>query len=235
MRRLAPFFSYYGSKHRSIGRYPRPSFGKIIEPFAGSAAYVTRYFWLNVTLYEVDPGIAGLWRYLIRVGSDEVRSIPLLGPEEVLDDLRCSEEGKLLVSRWLNKGTTHRCETPTSWMRSGKYARQFWGEEIRERVARQVEHIRHWKVVEASYETALDEKATWFVDPPYEGRKGRYYRNRVKDFGSLAEWCMGRRGQVIVCEAGGSWMLFRATGKVRSTKGYSPEAIWTRDDAALFA
>jgi hypothetical protein len=57
--RLRPFFSYYGSKHRIIDKYPAPVHGRIVEPFAGSAAYATRYYWLPVTLYDANPKITG--------------------------------------------------------------------------------------------------------------------------------------------------------------------------------
>src|SRR3546814_17471923 len=78
MPRLLPPFPFYGSKYRSITRYPVPRFDRIIEPFAGSASYSIWHGARDVVLVEKDPIIAGLWRYLISVSPDEVRRLPLL-------------------------------------------------------------------------------------------------------------------------------------------------------------
>ena len=35
-------WSYYGSKSKIINKYPEPLYGKVIEPFAGTARYAMR-------------------------------------------------------------------------------------------------------------------------------------------------------------------------------------------------
>ena len=55
-----------------------------------------------------------------------------------------------------------------------------------------------------------NEKATWFIDPPYQFG-GKYYRHNGKkiDYEFLGEWCKNRDGQVIVCENHkADWMEF---------------------------
>ncbi len=53
-------FSYYGSKSKVVDLYPSPKFGKIIEPFAGSARYSLKYFDRDVLL--VDK-----WEVIIKI------------------------------------------------------------------------------------------------------------------------------------------------------------------------
>jgi hypothetical protein len=231
--RLAPFFSFYGAKHRSAGRYPAPEHDVIVEPFAGSAGYACRYPDRAVVLVERDPVIAALWRFLIAVRPDEVRRIP--AAVEDVDTLAVPEH-RALVGFWLAKGQAAPARRPSAWCRSGLYARQFWGEAIRERVASQVEAIRHWRVIEGDYTAAPDAVASWFVDPPYQ-RAGRHYRfgSDGIDFARLGAWCASRRGQVVVCEANGAdWLPFEALGSFKSNRRhrFSAEAVWLRETAA---
>lgn len=231
--KLRPFFCFYGGKWRSAPRYPAPQHETIVEPFAGAAGYSTRYPDRRVILVEKDPVIAALWRFLIRVSADEVRRISLLGPDQTVDDLNVCEEARSLVGFWLNRAVKYPGRKPCAWMRDEKWARYFWGESVRERIASQVEHIRHWRVIEGSYESAPDVAATWFVDPPYQ-QAGRGYRcsSRDIDFANLGTWCRSLRGQVLVCEAlGADWLPFQAFGAIRSLRGYAGEALWRNRDA----
>lgn len=85
----------------------------------------------------------------------------------------------------------------------------FWSETIKLRLAGQVERIRHWTIIEGSWEQAPDTKAHWHVDPPYNGTSGRRYRYNSIDRASLANWCNRRRGFVQVCENdGATWLRF---------------------------
>ena len=235
MRRLRPFFSYYGSKWRLAPRYPNPFFPTIVEPFAGSAAYSLLHFHRGIVLYDSNSAVIEVWKYLIGVSAEEVRRLPLLQPEQTSDELTgIPHEARNLIGFWLSKGTAHVNKSPSAWMRSGKYDRQFWGAEIRERIASQVQYIRHWRVGGTDYRQARHEDVTWFVDPPYEGPKGRLYYGRNLDYTSLANWCEGLSGQVIVCEAAGaSWLPFEPFCVTRGTAaGRSEEAIWIRHSAA---
>lgn len=206
---LWPFFNFYGAKWRVALRYPPPRSNSIIEPFAGAAGYALRYHERCVTLVERDATIAALWSYLCRVSPSEVRAIPLLQADETIDDLGgVAEEARSLVGFWLNKGVSSPRRSPSAWMRSGIRPKSFWGVEIRERIASQVEAIRHWRVICGEHRAAPDVEATWFVDPPYE-QAGRWYRHVIDDYVALAGWCLSRRGHLIVCEQqGASWLPF---------------------------
>jgi 16S rRNA G966 N2-methylase RsmD len=229
---LRPFFSYYGGKWRAAPKYPAPRHGLIIEPFAGSAGYATRHHARNVLLVDADPIIAGLWQYLINVRASEIRGLPLA--VEATDTLAVAEEARWLIGFWLNKGASSPRKHPSAWMRSGIRPNCFWGEVVRDRIAWQVEQIRHWRVFRDTYSSLDEITATWFVDPPYQ-RAGKHYRCNVVSYAQLAYWCRHRPGQVIACEADGAdWLPFQTLASIKATagrgrSGRSAEVIWTND------
>lgn len=236
MSALRPFFTFYGGKWRAAPRYPKPTCDIIVEPFAGSAGYSLHYPEREVTLVERDSKIATLWRYLIAATPDEILTLPDVPVEQSVDDLDVSDAAKYLIGFWLNKGAAQPCKRPSAWMRSGIRPKSYWGPEVRKILASQVKRIAHWKVIEGDFSESPNVEGTWFVDPPYE-RSGTLYRHSSRniDFPSLAKWCVGRRGQVIVCEQeGATWLPFSALGNIKSTpgkrgKGVSKEVIWTTD------
>lgn len=210
--RLRPFFCYFGGKWTLAPRYPVPEHDRIVEPFAGSAGYATRYADREVVLVERAPVVAALWRWLIRVSADEVEALPLDVTAASL--ARLSAEARSLILFWCARGRTAPARAASSWMTQGRYPLSFWGETIRARIARQVSQIRHWRVIEGDYTAAPDVTATWFVDPPYvggveAGKRQRHYLARVDDYTALGRWTRGRRGLVIVCEqSGADWLPF---------------------------
>jgi 16S rRNA G966 N2-methylase RsmD len=123
-------------------------------------------------------------------------------------------------------------------MRQGVRPKSFWGSEIRERIAVQVEHIRHWRIIEGDYTAAPDGPATWFVDPPYSNPVGRRYRFSEVDYVALGEWVKGRDGHVIVCEnEGATWLPFKPFRKTKANESkhggkVSHEAIYETACAA---
>lgn len=238
---MRPFFTYTGGKWRLAPRYPAPAHDTIVEPFAGSAGYSLRYPEHDVILVDLDPQVATLWEYLIAASPEDILSLPLWheGEWDSTDDLVHLSEGEsLLIRGWLNKGTFGK--RPSSWMRSGEYDSQFWGPEIRDRVAAQVPHIKHWKVLHGPYDIAPDVVATWFIDPPYEVAGYTYdVGSETIDFPALGAWCRSRQGQVIVCEnVGASWLPFRPFADTHAMQagyrlGRSQEAVWINEEDLL--
>jgi hypothetical protein len=209
--------------------------GTIVEPFAGAAGYSTRYASRNVVLCDVDPIVVGMWRYLIRATAEELLALPDLPLGASVDDLALCQEARWLIGFWLNKGGSRPCKTPSAWMRSGLRPNSYWGAEVRSLLAGQIDAIRHWRVNLCDWREAPLVRATWFVDPPYQGA-GRLYRFGASaiDYAALGGWCRRLPGQVIVCEnEGASWLPFATTDKAISSVGRrsgctrrSFEAVW---------
>ncbi len=203
-------------------RYPVPAHATIIEPFAGAAGYSLRYPDRDVILVEKYPVIAGIWRYLIAVKESEIRAIPLV---DAVDDLPAwvPEEARNLIGFQMNCAHPTPCKTLSAGLKRNRANGRTiigWGERRRELVANQVEHIRHWKIIEGDYGNAPDAHATWFIDPPYNNRAGQYYKHCALDYTVLGDWCETRRGQVMVCEnVGAAWLPFQPFIKPKSTMG----------------
>jgi site-specific DNA-adenine methylase len=226
--KLKPFFSYFGSKWGSISKYPAPRHTYIIEPFAGSATYALHYSQNRILLVDKDEIICGVWDYLIRVSSDEILRLPDVNGS--VDDLNITQEAKWLIGFCLNKACTGPRKTPSKWLRSkAKPDASFWGDLKRQRIAEQIEYIRHWQIKQADYTEIENEEATWFIDPPYEFG-GHEYKcsNKNIDFDKLAEWCKERNGQAIVCEnTKATWLPFKPMKEMQGTMFKTTEAIWS--------
>lgn len=73
------------------------------------------------------------------------------------------------------------------------------------RIASDLHKIKHWRIFQKSYNTAPNELATWFIDPPYqqvqlrEGNTDRYPHWAV-DYNELTDFIKERKGLVIACE-----------------------------------
>lgn len=223
---LKPFFCYFGGKYRVARHYPKPYCRTIIEPFAGAAGYSVRYAHRKILLYDIDPLICGLWQYLISVSESEILSLPLDITNGV-DSLKVCQEAKWLIGFWLNKGTSRPRKTPAAWMREGTST--YWGEAIKDRISLQVQYIRHWRVFNQSYESIENQKASWFIDPPYQ-TAGKSYKHSSVDYKHLSNWAFQREGQLIVCEQkGATWMKFKPFRTITATRGTSEEVIYSKD------
>ena len=231
---LKPFFCLFGGKWRAAPHYSLPKYEKIIEPFAGGAGYSLRHAQKQIVLYDEDPIIAGVWDYLIHATRKEIQQLPI--EVESTTDLTLPQEAKWLIGFWLNKASVSPGKTPSAWMRAGIRPNSHWGEVIRQRIADQVNSIRHWKIHNIRHENALNERATWFIDPPYNCKAGRHYRYHDIDYSALACWCQKRIGQVIVCEIhGASWLPFKSFRTIKTTEGKygkssSREVVWENDN-----
>ena len=229
---MQPFWNYYGGKFRAAPRYPAPQFQTIVEPFAGAAGYSLRYADRAVTLVEKYPIVAEMWRYLIAVSPAEVRRIPVV---EHIDELPAwvPAGARALVGFTLTTAAASPRKSLTSGLRKLRASGRRlggWYAERRERVASQVERIRHWTIIEGDYTEAPNVEATWFIDPPYQFA-GSHYVHRLApyEYRLLADWCHLRRGQVMVCEnVGATWLPFKpfAASKSGPRTGVSQEALW---------
>jgi len=229
---LRPFWRYYGGKWRAAPRYPAPMYRTIVEPFAGAAGYAMRYYTHDVVLVEKYPVVAEIWRYLISADPQEIRATPA-GIVHVDELPAWVPQGlRHLIGFSMNAATVSPCRSLSAGQKkllAAGHTTQGWSTGMRERVASQVQHIRHWKLIEGDYTAAPDIEATWFVDPPYSNRAGSYYVHSDIDYNTLARWCERRVGQVLVCEnEGAQWLPFKpfAVFKAGVNGKGSREVLW---------
>ena len=237
---LRPFFSYYGAKFNISCLYPRPEHGRIVEPFAGSACYSLRYPDRQVVLCDEDPVIAGVWSYLIGASPSELAALPL-DVESVDDCHGIPQEARWLIGFWLGRARQQPARRVGTWMRQNgkdgtRYHSGFWGKSARDRICQQAPRIAHWRIIETCYRSAGfgDGAATWFIDPPYQGRAGRRYRmgSTRMDYPALADWCRILPGQVIVCEQDGArWLPFSPLVRSGGMRGKGQEVAWLSSGA----
>lgn len=217
---LRPFWRYYGGKWRSAPRYPGPVFDTVVEPFAGAAGYACRHYRRDVVLVDRSPIIAGIWRYLIAESAESILALPDIPEGGTVDDMDAPQEARWLAGFWCDNGVAAPRKSPSKWAREhGAEATSWsgWSWKVRQRVASQVDHIRHWRVIEGEYHDAPDVMGTWFVDPPYSTPAGMCYKEQPESFAALGEWCRSRQGQVIVCEQeGADWLPFEPHHSARS-------------------
>jgi len=219
--KLLPFFTFYGGKNRAARHYPEPARDLIVEPFAGSAGYSLNYPDRQVLLRDADPVIVATWQYLLGASAADILGLPDLQPGQTTDDLDVPPGARHLIGWWLNKGSATPKRKPSTFMLRYPQGGPYWGPGIRARIARQLPCIWHWRVECASWESAPDLDACWFIDPPYQ-RAGKHYRHDSDgiDYRKLAEWTRTRRGQVIACEADAAdWLPFRPLVAIDGMEG----------------
>lgn len=236
---LKPFFSYFGSKCTLSKKYPAPSKDILIEPFAGSACYSLHYPHKQVKLFDKYEVVCRIWDYLIHVSEEEILGLPLIDFDKSIDDYSICQEAKYLIGFWLmlsgTKPVTKHTSRSKQHIQGGYvYTRMVngikktsiegprllscWTEKNKQKIANQLQYIRHWKIEQKSYDLISNEDATWFIDPPYQ-KAGKAYTEPSKniDFNHLSEWCKDRQGEVIVCEnAGASWLPFTYFSSLRN-------------------
>ena len=217
-------FYYYGRKERIFNKYPKPKHDLIIEPFAGSAAYAMNYYERDVILIEKDERIANLWSYLINVTSDEILSLPIIPKGESLNDEKynyLSDNQKSLIGLYLNPGSSQPKKSPGNFCA--------WHEKNKIKLSKEILKVKHWQVINGDYTLAPNVVATWYIDPPYQGNGGQYYKhgNKGFDYPKLKNWILDRNGQIIVCEnTEATWMDFKPLVQIQGQKKKTTEVIF---------
>ena len=211
-------FSYYGGKSKIIDLYPPPKYGKIIEPFAGSARYSLKYWDREITLVDKFDKIVRLWNYLKTASQKDILGLPNVKTGEDLRGFDLIDEEKYLIGFCIGRGNsypTHKGGAYNNWERD------------KVRISNSLHKIRHWVILEGDYANIPNEESTWFIDPPYEFG-GHKYKHPFKDFTNLANWIYSRHGQCIVCEnTKASWLPFKPMADMIGCQFKTTEAIWS--------
>ncbi len=235
-------FSFYGAKSKILDFYPEPKHDLIIEPFAGGASYSLRHgagreVWIN----DLDAEVYGMWCFVrdefpawehaiptsVNVG-DRVSELPGLGdaPAGLLSILRAEANQGTQGARGVHDQVTSmgaKC-----WPR------------IKAKLQWAHERVQGWSITNERYQDMLidgfvGDRATWFIDPPYDNAAGRRYRQQVVDYGALRNFCLSRKGQIIVCEnVGADWLPFepiveRRGIRSRYQRSNAKEAIYVAE------
>lgn len=222
-------FSYYGSKTNLVDYYPPPKHDKLIEPFAGSARYALKYFDREVLLVDKYDTIINIWKWLQKCSVGDIKKLPRLTHNEKIANYKfdCKEAEDLcgFLVGFSNK-------RPRKTGSAKLLARPNFMNYRLNQIADCLPKIKHWEIQLGSYEDIPDQKATWFVDPPYNSEAGERYVFGAKgiDYKHLGEWCKSRTGQVIVCEGiNADWLPFKAMAIQRTNKKMSSETIWCNE------
>jgi site-specific DNA-adenine methylase len=220
-------FYYYGRKDKIFKYYPTPKYDTIIEPFAGSAVYSLKNYKKNVIILDKDERIINIWNYLKAATTDEILSLPLLVRGQTLNDEEFNNLSlvqKDLISFFTNPSSAQPKRSV------GKF--NIWHEKNRKRLSEDVNKIKHWEIVLGDYRDIPNQDATWFIDPPYQGNGGKYYKhgNKGINYQELADWVQSRQGQVIVCEnSEADWLPFRPLKELQGQRHNKVEVIWEND------
>ncbi|MFI5404877.1 MAG: hypothetical protein ACHQ1D_00040 [Nitrososphaerales archaeon] len=221
-------WSYYGAKTNIVHLYPKPKHDRIIEPFAGTARYALRYFEKDVLLVDKYKVITDIWSWLQKCSPKDILTLPRFKAWDNINHHKYDcEAQRFLVGFLVGFGFTDPRKTATPRMRNRPNAMNY----TIKKIASQLYKIKHWKVINGTYEDIKNQKATWFIDPPYQfGGHAYKCSNKKICFEMLSKWSMDRHGQVIVCEnTKATWMDFKPMAIQNTLTGINFEAIWTNE------
>jgi len=219
-------WGYYGSKSKIVNNYPTPKYDKIIEPFAGTAQYSLKYFEKEVLLVEKYDVIVRLWKWLQGCSKKDILGLPQLKFRENVDDFKWDcIEAKWLVGFIITGAPAQPKKSASKWKTIIRPNTQTYKLNM---IAENLYKIKHWKIEEGDYKDIKNEKATWFIDPPYQFG-GQYYKfgNKNIDYSSLSDWCLKRKGEAIICEnSKADWMKFSPLCEMTGNKFKTMECMF---------
>ncbi len=215
-------FSYYGSKSQIVGHYPTPKEDKIIEPFAGSARYALKYFEKDVLLVDKYDVVIRIWLWLQQCSKQDILGLPHLKKGQDIRDFDLSNEEKLFLGMLAGVASI----SPRYKISAFASSQNGRNNQLK-RIADNLHKIRHWNIKLGSYEDLKNERATWFIDPPYQFGGNGYVYNKI-DYVLLKKWCESLNGQIIVCEnTKADWMNFKPMSNFHGAMSNTTESIWS--------
>jgi len=223
-------WSYYGNKNRISKHYPKPMYNTIIEPFSGSAWYSVLHRNKNIILNEKYNIVHDIWNWLIKDCDPKtiLNNTDFYKGDNIKDkDLR--KEHLDLIGFCINRASVAPCNIVQEWSCQSKN-KPNWASTTSyqlKRIGKLLPEIKHWEVKFGDYKNLPNIEATWFIDPPYQVG-GEFYKESQIDYEELAEWCLSRKGQVIVCENdNANWLPFEPLLDFAGLRKRTTEVIWT--------
>ena len=232
---MRPFFSYYGAKYTASKHLGPPRCDTVIEPFAGSACYSTRWDVRSAKLYDISEDICDLWDFLINGSERDIMSIP--DEFDDIEQVMALPRGQQILCRfWVAKGRAEPTQKLSSWYFTWRKSKdcRVWGPAVKKRIVDQKPMIRSWSIDQLSWDKVPLIEAHWHVDPPHNNTAGSRYPKSSIDFQALSNWCKSLPGHVDVCEnEGADWLDFKSLCSVVSSRGrrngaVSKEAVWRK-------
>jgi hypothetical protein len=220
-------WSYYGAKTNIIDLYPKQKHDLIIEPFAGTARYALKYFDRNVLLVDKYDVIVDIWKYLQECSVKDVLETPRFKFGERFDTHKFDCTAQMNFTSFVHGcGDSKPRTIPT---KRKTIDRPNHVNFTLKRISENLHKIRHWKIELGEYENIPNQTATWFIDPPYQfGGEAYAFSNKKIDYKKLANWCVSRPGQIIVCEnIKANWLNFKPIIQQRGSIKKGTETIWS--------
>lgn len=113
----------------------------------------------KVKLYDTNPKIYLVWKYLIEATKEQILALPDIETGQKVTDFNLSEAEKYLIGFCINPGSSCPKITASKRCKWTKY---------KENIANTVDKIKHWEIYQDSYENIPNQVATWHIDPPYQ-------------------------------------------------------------------
>jgi hypothetical protein len=220
-------WSYYGAKTNLIGLYPPPKYDTIIEPFAGTARYALKYWDREIILIDKYPVIVNIWKWLQQCSEGDILKLPRPKRTDHLNEMHFDcQAAKDFMGFMVGCGAERPRLKPPERKTIQRPNHVNYN---LQRVAKNLFKIRKWTITEGEYYDAPDIECTRFIDPPYQFGGAAYVMSSKKiDFPRLADWCISRTGQTIVCvNTKATWMDFNPIIQQRGSLYTTTEAIWT--------
>jgi len=222
-------FSYYGSKTIMVDLYPPPKEQLIIEPFAGAAKYALKYWDRDVIISDTYEKVYKIWVFLQNCSKKDISSLPTkLYHKQNLDNFSFDcEEQKWLMGFVIAAGDYIPRKSVSNFC-----CHNVRPNRIKARlkfIEESLFKIKHWTILNDTFEDLENRNATWFIDPPYQHGGQHYIEGSQKiNYKNLANWIISRRGHIIACEnTKADWMDFKPMKTFKGTKRKTTEAIWS--------
>ena len=173
----------------------------------------------NVKLFDANPKIVAVWDWLIHATSTDVRALPDLQTGQSLKDFVTLTDAE----RWL----IGFCINPASTVPKVTASKRSAWVRYKAKIAEDVSRVKHWTVALLSWDAIPNERATWYIDPPYQAAGKYYFGYNGICFDLLGLWSKSRTGQVIVCEnEGADWLPFKPLVSQQGMSKKQIEVIW---------